>query len=57
MYKIEYKVEVNDRELEILDNQISRIEDDFYKTAEVMAKIYNDTGEAYKSQFYENEGL
>lgn len=48
MYKIEYKVEVNDRELEILDNKISRMEDDFYKTAEVMAKIQD------KSKFYES---
>ena len=53
MYKIEYKVEVNDRELEILDNKISRMEDDFYKTAEVMAKIQE------KSKFYESgdEGI
>ena len=57
MYKIEFKVEVNDRELKILDHYIGRIEDDFYKIAEVMAKIYNDTGEAYKSQFYENDAL
>ena len=57
MYKIEFKVEVNERELKILDHYIGRIEDDFYKIAEVMAKIYNDTGEAYKSQFYENDAL
>ena len=57
MYKIEFRVEVNERELKILDHYIGRIEDDFYKIAEVMAKIYNDTGEAYKSQFYENDAL
>lgn len=57
MYKIDFRVEVNERELKVLDHYIGRIEDDFYKTAEVMAKIYNDTGEAYKSQFYENDAL
>ena len=48
MYKVEFKVEVNDRELAILDHYIGRMEDDFYKTAEVMAKIQE------KSQFYES---
>ena len=48
MYKVEFKVEVNDRELAILDHYIGRMEDDFYKTAEVMAKIQE------KSKFYES---
>ena len=48
MYKVEFKDEVNERELKVLDHYIGRIEDDFYKTAEVMAKIQE------KSQFYES---
>ena len=53
MYKVEFKVEVNERELKILDHYASRIEDNFYKTAEVMAKIQE------KSKFYESgeEGI
>jgi hypothetical protein len=39
MYKIEFKVEVDDRELKTLDHYISRMEDDFYKRAETMAMI------------------
>lgn len=48
MYSIEFKVEVNDRELKKLDSEISRIEDDFYKTSEVMAKIQS------KTKFYDD---
>lgn len=53
MYKVEFKVEVNDRELKILEHYAKRLEDDFYKTAEVMAKVQE------KTKFYESgdEGI
>lgn len=48
MYKIELRVELNERDLAIIDNKMARIEDDFYKTAEVMGHIF-DKAAKYES--------
>ena len=37
MYKIEFKVELNEMDLKILDFKLGQIEDDFYKVAEAMS--------------------
>lgn len=42
MYKIEFKVELRDRELAIVENKLKRLEGDFYKTSEAMAMIMTD---------------
>jgi hypothetical protein len=43
MYKVEFKVEVNDRELKILEHKAKLMENNFYKTSEMMAKLQEKT--------------
>jgi len=46
MYKIEFKIEVNERELEWLDYKITRLGDGFYNLAETMS-ITADKADLY----------
>ena len=44
-YSLEIKVTVNDNDLTYLDHKISQIEDDIYKTAEVLDYYFSGTGD------------
>jgi Zn-dependent M16 (insulinase) family peptidase len=49
MYKVEFKIEVDERALKVIEHKLKRLEDDFYQSAEAMAMIQS------KSQYYDTD--
>lgn len=49
MYKVEFKVEIDERALKVIDHKLKRLEDDFFKSAEAMAMIQS------KADYYDED--
>ena len=49
MYKVEFKAEVDERALKVIEHKLKRLEDDFFKSAEAMAMIQS------KTQYYDED--
>jgi hypothetical protein len=49
MYKVEFKVEVDERALKVIEHKLKHLEDDFFKSAEAMAMIQS------KTQYYDKD--
>lgn len=53
-YKLELQIEINDRDLEVLDYYFAKTEDDFYKRAEGLAYLTEKT-DVYNEKLADNE--